>query len=362
MKKYRAAIVGLGRIAWRLEDDPKRDHPCTHAGALAALADVELVAGASRSEESALAFQKRWGTAAAYTDYMAMVKAEKPDIVGVATNPETHAQIVIDLANAGVKGIVCEKPLALSLKDADDMLEACRRNNVMLVTIHNRRWNSIYRSAKELIERGDIGEINAVVGICEGCKPNKNWQSQYEGPLLHDATHLFDIMRYLFGDVQWVISDVERAGRDACVEDSAYALMRFQSGVYATTLVNERTDYMRFELEIQGSKGKMVLQTNEAYLWKYTESKYASNFRELCPAEYPTPEKKLYPYLEAYGELIQSLEAGRNVSVSTGMDGRKALEIIMAIYESKRHACQKIILPLPGEPSSLVAAIRENAF
>lgn len=362
MEKYRAAIVGLGRIAWTLEDDVKRDHPCTHAGALAQLEDVELVAGASRGEQSAKAFQERFHTRKAYTNYLEMVREEKIDIVGVCTNPETHAQIVVDLANAGVKGILCEKPIALSLEDCDRMLKACQANGTILMTMHNRRFNALYRSAKALIQRGEIGDINAVIGICEGCKPNKNWQSEFEGPLLHDATHLFDIMRYLLGDVEWVLSDVERAKPTDRVEDAAYSVMRFRNGVYGTTLVNERTDYMRFELEVQGSKGKMLLYTNEAYLWKYEDSKYASHFKELVQVPYPEATAKLYAYVEAYRELIGCMRAGRQSPTSSGLDGRAALEIIMAIYESKRRGCQRVYMPLPGEPSSLVRGIEENAF
>lgn len=106
----RAAVVGLGRIAWTLEDDPKRDHPCTHAGALAQLPGVELVAGAARSEKSAKAFQERFHTKKAYTDYLEMVREEKIDIVGVATNPETHAQIVVDLATRGSRAFCVKSP------------------------------------------------------------------------------------------------------------------------------------------------------------------------------------------------------------------------------------------------------------
>lgn len=363
MNNYRAAVVGLGRIAWTFEDDPKRIHPCTHAGALSQLTGVELVAGCARREESAKAFQERFGTRKAYTDYLEMVREERIDIVGVATNPETHAQIVVDLANAGVKGILCEKPLALSLEDADRMLEACKQNGTVLMTMHNRRFNSLYRSARELIENGEIGQVNSVVGICQGCKPNKNWQSEFEGPLLHDATHLFDIMRYLFGDVEWVLSDVERAKPQDSVEDSAYSLMRFKNGIYATTLVNERTDYMRFELEVQGSQGKMLLFTNEAYLWKYENSKYASHFKELVAVPYPSDEhEKINAYLEAYTELIACIEQGVQSKTSSGLDGRAALEVIMAIYESKLQDCKRVFMPLPGEPSSLVRATKEHAF
>ncbi len=362
MKKFRAGVIGLGRIGSTFEDDPKRIHPCTHAGALAMMDDVDLVAGAARSEGSAKAFQEKWGTKKAYTDYRKMVADEHLDIVGIATNPETHAQIVQEIAGLGVKAILCEKPLALSLQDADAMIEACDRNGVLLMTMHNRRFNSIYRSAKELIAKGDIGEVNSVVGICQGCKPSKNWQSDFEGPLLHDATHLFDIMRYLFGDVQWIESDMERARPEDNVEDSAYALMRFRNGIYATTLVNERTDYMRFEVEVQASKGKLLLLTNEAYIWKYDQSKYATGFKELVPAEYPLPQERLNAYVAAYAELIACLETGKTDNTSTIYDGRAALEMIMAMYESKRHDNRKIYLPLPGTPSSLEAVIQEGAF
>lgn len=361
MADFKAGIIGLGRIAWKFEDDPKRIRPASHAGALSALQGVKLVAGAARREESAIEFMKRWNTQKAYTDYKAMIDENELEIIGIATNPETHAQIVKDIAGSGVKGILCEKPLALSLKDADEMLEACEKHKVILMTMHNRRWNGIYRKAKEMIESGEIGTVNNVVGICQGCKPSKNWQSEFEGPLLHDATHLFDILRFLFGDVEWLISDLERADREARVEDNAYSLMRFRNGVYATTLVNERTDYMRFEIEIQCSKGIMVLQTNSASLMRYNESRYASGFKELTPDVFP-PVTPMNPYLEAYQELLASVRQGRNISVSTGEDGRKALEIIMAIYDSKRFQNALIRLPLKGEESSLVRAIREDAF
>ena len=363
MNSLRAAVIGLGRIGTTLEDDPKRIHPCTHAGALKSLPGAELVSGAARSNASAERFKERWGLQNVYTDYREMIQKENLDIIGIATNPETHAEIVEAIAPMGIKGILCEKPLALSLEESDRMIEACNKHGVVLMTMHNRRFNSIYRSAKQLIADGSIGKVNAVIGICQGCKPDKNWQNDFEGPLLHDATHLFDIMRYLFGDVQWIQSDVERANPEDKVEDSAYSTMRFKNGIYGMTLVNERTDYMRFELEIQGSKGKLLLLTNEAYMWTYTDSQYASGFRELKQTEYPAASYPLNAYLEGYKELIECIKTGDFINnSSTSVDGRAALEIIMGIYESKRHDCKKIYMPLPSMPSSLLAATEEHAF
>lgn len=361
MSILKAGIIGLGRIGWKLEDDPKRDHPCTHAGALSSMAGVELVAGSSLHEESANAFKEHWHTKKAYTDYIQMIKENDLDIVGVATHPQTHAQIVKEIATLGVKGILCEKPIALSLRDADEMIEACHKNGVILMTMHNRRWNGIYRKAKELIESGALGKVNTLVGMCQSCNPNKNFQALYEGPLLHDATHLFDIMRFLMGDVEWVISDVEKANSKAVVEDNANSLIRFQNGAYATTFVNERTDYMRFELEIQCSKGVLILQTNTAKLLMLAESQYVSGVKALSEVEFPQTVQ-MNAFIEAYSELVESIRQGRNISVSTGEDGRKCLEIVMSIYESKRHDSKKIYLPLSGGESSFVKAISENAF
>lgn len=363
MKKYRAGVIGLGRIGSTFEDDPKRVHPCTHAGALAISDTIELVSGAARSKESAERFRTKWGLDRCYTDYEQMIKEEKLDIIAVATNPETHAEIVEKIAPLGIKGILCEKPIALSLKEADRMIDSCKKNNVVLMTMHNRRFNSIYRSAKEIIKNGDIGVVNSIVGICQGCKPNKNWQSDFEGPLLHDATHLFDIMRYLFGDVEFVQSAVESAKSGDNIEDSAYSVIRFKNGVYGMTLVNERTDYMRFELEIQGSKGKLLLFTNEAYMWTYADSKYSTGFRELTPMEYPYSNSPLNPYVEAYKELVECIEKGNlDNNSSTAWDGREALDIIMAIYESQIKDGGKVFLPLPSLNSTLNIAKELKAF
>ena len=113
MNTLRAAVIGLGRIGTTLEDDPKRIHPCTHAGALESLPGVELVSGAARSNASAERFKERWGLQNVYTDYSEMIQKEKLDIIGIATNPETHAEIVEAIAPMGIKGILCEKPLGI---------------------------------------------------------------------------------------------------------------------------------------------------------------------------------------------------------------------------------------------------------
>ena len=110
---------------------------------------------------------------------------------------------------------------------------------------------------------------------------------------------------------------------------------------------------MRFELEIQGSLGKIVIATNEARLYKVFDSPYSSGFKELKEVEYPQRDGvELNPYMEAYTELINAMEKGEGTS-SSGYDGREALDIIMAIYESRIKNQEKVYLPLPSMKSSL---------
>ena len=134
MNNYRAGLVGCGRIGTLWETDPPI--PVTHAGALAVLPQTQLVAGASRGPEHLQKFGKRWGVDALYLDYKEMFAKERLDIVCIATHPGLHRHCRSS-GRGGVKGIFCEKPLALSLTDADAIVAACRQaNSCSRSTIH----------------------------------------------------------------------------------------------------------------------------------------------------------------------------------------------------------------------------------
>ena len=110
--KIRCAIVGLGRIGSTLEDDRLREKPCTHAGAIMQNDECALVGGCDVSSERRVSFSKRWGCRAVYSTVEKLIKHTKPDILHIATPPETHLEIVEQSVNSGVRLIICEKPLA----------------------------------------------------------------------------------------------------------------------------------------------------------------------------------------------------------------------------------------------------------
>lgn len=364
---YRVGLVGCGRIG--SEWDPIPPVPLTHAGAFVAHPRAMLVAGANRGRERLEAFGRKWGVSALYQDYRQMLAREELDIVCVATHPELHHEQVLTAAKAGVKAILCEKPMALSLDEADEMIQACEGSGTLLAINHQRRWDPTVLKAKELVQSGSIGQLLTVVGHSQGIKPRPDWRAENEGPLLHDATHLFDLFRMFAGDPEWVIGTAVRRQRPFRVEDESLSILKFKSDVSGIAVVNELTTFSRFECELIGSHGKIILDMQNGRLWGLKRSPHMDRGKEenhgiewwdLDPRPFP-PVSQNTAIQQAADDLIKCLDTGQ-VPRSTGQDGRAALEIIMAIYESQRRGNAKVLCPLPRGPSSLHLMREEGYF
>ncbi len=240
------------------ETDPPTGQ--SHAGAFFVQPECEIVAGANRGRERLEEFGRRFGVQALYTDYDEMLRNQRPEIVCIATHPGAHAAIVESAVRNGARAIFCEKPMALDLADCDRIIDACESHGVLLSVNHSRRWYPIFLHARDLLRQGAIGDLVSMTGYRQGGKPSPAWQSEFEGPLLHDATHLFDLMRFFAGDVQWLAATaLRRTHTRYPVEDDSTALLHFHSGVSAVALVNELTDYARFEIDLQCTRGTLRL-------------------------------------------------------------------------------------------------------
>jgi UDP-N-acetyl-2-amino-2-deoxyglucuronate dehydrogenase len=365
--KYRVAVVGTGRVGALWETDPPTGQ--SHAGAFFVQPDCELVAGANRRRDRLEEFGRRFGVRGLYQDYDEMLRAERPEIVCVATHPGSHAAIVESAVRNGARAIFCEKPMALDLADCDRIIDACASNQVLLSVNHSRRWYPIFRHARDLIRQEALGELVSLTGYCQGGKPSPAWQSEHEGPLLHDATHLFDLMRFFAGDVAWVAATALRRKHTAYpVEDDSTALLHFQSGITGAALVNELTDYVRFEIDLQCTRGTLRLGMDQFEIARARPVSFEAARAETPDFEWqvlesePLPEiPSQQPFAIAARELVDALE-GRATLSSTGADGRASMEMIMAIYESQRHGNAPVHLPLPGGPSPLAALAREQGW
>ena len=164
MARCRVALIGLGRIASTIDDEVEGTSlllPWSHVTSYQAVPEVEVVAAADLNVEQRETFGRRFGVSRLYGDYREMLEKERPEIVSVCTNARARPGVVTAIAamDVGVRAIWTEKPIAISLAEADAMVEGCRRAGIKLAINNLRRWHPWFNKARELIDAGEIGRI-----------------------------------------------------------------------------------------------------------------------------------------------------------------------------------------------------------
>lgn len=325
---------------------------------------VDLVAAADLNDANAAAYATEFGLERTYRDYREMLAREQPDIVSVCTWPPLHAEMTIAAAEAGAKGVWCEKPMTLSLGDADRMLEACQRHGTKLVVNHQRRYLPRFAEARRLVAAGAIGEVLTIhAGI-------DDWD------ILSWGTHWIDMYRFLLGDraCRWVVAQVDaRTGTRKyghLVEDHTLACFAFDGGAHGF-LETGRAVPDAPSIRISGKDGIIdILEGSLADGGK--QLRYLSSATNGW-AEPELEEVDSYAEPVAYfiaatsgllADLVAWIEGGPEPAVS-GNGARKTTEMIMAAYESARRGTI-IDLPLtatdfPLEEIHQRAADREAA-
>ena len=204
----RVALVGLSWITIDPAGPPSNPAlgtaiPYSHASALAAIPDVEVVAGCDILEGARDKFRERWSPrwpgVRTYADYREMLETERPDVVGVATPDHLHTEPVLAAIANGAKGILCEKPIATSLEDADRMVAAIEAAGTIVNINYTRRFLPEWVEARRMIADGELGRLSQIV-------------VQLGGPramLFRNHTHAIDLIMYLAGAApEWVIGGV----------------------------------------------------------------------------------------------------------------------------------------------------------
>ena len=152
-RPYRAAIVGCGGIAGR------------HCGSYEEIGVAHVVAVADSAPTALAKALDRWPWVQAYRDYRQMLAEVKPDIVSVCTWPQLHAEMVCEAARAGVKGVMCEKPIALRMDEIEEMVAVCQSFGTKLAVGHQHRFGPVFRRAAKLLQSGKLGPIQRLEGV-----------------------------------------------------------------------------------------------------------------------------------------------------------------------------------------------------
>ena len=333
--KYNAAIIGCGRSASDFDDDPlmrKNYGISTHAGAYADNPNIELIAAADTSAEQLNKFGKRWNVHRLYKDYRELLKNEEIDILSICTWNTTHLEILEEAAKRNVKAIFCEKPISNSLDDADKMVEIAEERDIFLLVNHSRRWDKVYQDIRDLIKANELGDIQQV-------------SCYYTAGIANSCSHLFDVLRMFFGDVEsvsgWYNKDLTKD------DPNMDGYLKFQNGVRATLQSLNVKDYTLFEFDIYGTKGRLRISDNgfKVKYWEARESKKYLGYKELFVGDAPVRVTQKTIMRNAVQNIVECLSS-EAMPACTGIDGVKSLEIICAFHASAMRGNMPIDLPL----------------
>ncbi|HEB73431.1 MAG TPA: Gfo/Idh/MocA family oxidoreductase, partial [Nitrospirae bacterium] len=249
-------------------------------------------------------------------------------------------------AESGVKGIYCEKPVALNLKQARGMIRACEKNNVALVVGHERRWDARFRIIRDMLNNGELGKLSSITGYTLSSRPPKLSRRKHGGgTMFHDGTHLVDLFNFFAGDPEYVIGLADRPYGKGYVESTALGIIGYKNGVRGMILGGGERKYFHFEIDIQTDSSRILLGNHISELYMSSQSERYTGFTELKKVPFPNGLSHVNAFIGGVTDLIHEMETGET-SISCGRDGYKALETIFALYRSAGKGGALVKLPL----------------
>ncbi|MBT3605554.1 MAG: Gfo/Idh/MocA family oxidoreductase [Candidatus Latescibacteria bacterium] len=346
MAKYRTAIIACGMIArvhtrgWLgVEGQPTE---------IGALADTNADARRDFGDFFGVGEDRR------YSDYREMLDKERPDFVDICSWHQQHAEMVIAAAARQPKAILCQKPMAVDLQQADEMLTACNRNNVKLIIAYQRPHHAVWLKARDLIRDGAIGKVSQIQLVCGG-------------NLLNTNSHNIRLALFLMDEpkVKWVMGGVERTmdlvERGLPAEDACMGIAGCDNGASILILGN-LVSGLNQGCRIIGSDGIMELSTarppdrevpsdepmympegpSAKYNYEYGTGRYISSALQGWQ-EIEAPRHDCWAH--QCQEAIDWVEGKIDKPISGADRGRAVQEVMMALFESARKK-QRIYMPL----------------
>ena len=343
--EYRVAIIGCGaRGAGRTGAARAHDH----WRAYAATGRCRLVALADIVPDNMTAFAEEYGDPAAppacYTDYRAMLVQERPDIVSICTWPALHAPMVIAAAQAGVRAVHCEKPMAPTWAEAKAMAEAVAEAGTELIFTHQRRFDTQFRVARRLLREGAIGRLERLEGAC----PN----------LFDWGTHWFDMFHFYNDEspARWVLGQIDAGAAAKAfgvpIEERGLSWMGFANGVQGVLYTGPDRPWPEAN-RLVGTDGVIEVQMpvgNGQQVAVRVRATGDADWRipEVFPSDHPGPAGSVGA---ATADLLGCLETGAEPELSF-KKALRATELIFATYESSRLG-RRVELPLAAPDASL---------
>lgn len=340
------ALIGCGRISPNHIEASKNNNLD-----FVAMCDILPEAMAEKSEKFGLENVKR------YTDYKEMLTVEKPELVGIATESGKHAVIALDCIAAGCN-LIIEKPIALSIADADVIIKAGHDAGVVVCANHQNRFNKSVHKIREALEKGRFGKMFYGAAHIRWCRDweyysRADWRGTWEqdgGALMNQCIHNIDLLRWMMGnEIDTVMGMTDRLNHEYIeAEDLGIALIKFKNGSYG--IVEGTTDIYPKNLEetlyLFGQKGTIKAggtSVNNIEEWNFED--YLDDPDEVKAKYHENPPNVYgFGHTPLYADVIDAIKFGREPYV-TAEDGKRALELVLAIYKSAAEG-QPVKLPL----------------
>jgi predicted dehydrogenase len=332
-KIYKFALVGCGRIAGKHVDAINS----IDEAALVAVCDSDIKRAENLGNKLRIPF---------FGSYDEMLQNVDVDIVNILTPSGLHPDHTMDIVKKYNKHIVCEKPMALTLPDADRMIETCDEFGCRLFIVKQNRYNLPVIKTREAIDRGLLGRIIMGSVRVRWCRDQKyydqdQWRGTWEldgGVITNQASHHIDLLEWMLGEPVSVIGKTATYCSDIEVDDTALAIITFKSGamglIEATTATRPKD--LEGSLSILGEKGSIVIggfSVNRMTTWNISgQSKEEQEATLTANSEEP-PNVYGYGHMRYLEHVLDCIKHNKKALVD-GIEGRRSLELINAIYES----------------------------
>ena len=338
---FRIALVGCGRISR------------SHFDALAKIDGLTLSAvcdsDPERAEQAGTANGVPW-----FRSYEEMLAGAESDVVAICTPSGLHPRQGILAARAG-KHVVSEKPMAISLAAADELVQACDDAGVHLFVVKQNRLNPAVQLLRRALDKGRFGRLYMANCTVRWARPQEYydsapWRGTWEfdgGAFMNQASHYVDLIQWLVGPVESVVAKTATLARRIETEDSGAAVLKFRSGALGVIEVTMLTYPRNLEgsITLLGEKGSVKIggtAVNKVEHWMFQD--YDDDDKLIEAAATNPPNVYGFGH-EAYYRNVLSVLRGQARPDTDGRAGRKSLELILGIYESAKTG-REVPLPL----------------
>ncbi len=346
MEPVRIGVIGSGGIGG------------SHLGAIDAVEGCAVVACCDIVEEVARRVGEERGIPW-FVDYQDLLALEAVEAVAVCTPHYLHRPMAVAAAQAG-KHVICEKPMAMSVRECDDMIGAAERAGVTLAVIHQTSATPSMQLARRLLEAGELGDLWQAAHLSPGLRTNAyyrtgawrgTWHQEGGGVLINQKVHDLHAMHFLLGEPASVYGSTKNVAHDVEVEDVATAQFRFRRGVDLSFQVSNACVAPEGHTQILGDRGTLVLSGGlRIGRAQRSAREFVSGAAEAWAKaevtwETPTPPDLPHTgHAAMYAALVPAVRQGLRPAV-TGEDGRTAVEMLNGILLSS-HTGQSVTFPL----------------